>query len=330
MQRIDEQLDQPMGGPPERPRPGVVGTVRAHRAMTTAVVCAVAAAVVMGVLMAQRGPGPVEVVEVAPTGEDPLVGDQTDDTSEPDPQPDAEADPPPVPANDGQPDPGPVAVARPAEPAPPAGPAPGDAPARIEVRDQRLYLVDADGGVLRTLRDAHDGSQEYTLRNVALRPGSTTDDLAVAFVEGYMTGNLSVLVVRDGGAPEVVPLTVVDYDAHDLQGMALPAGIWSPDGGMLAWLEPDPANRAVLRAVRWTASGPAGDATPAGGIPVDPEGLMTADETRGLELAGWESGPAEHLRAGAYHPHQEGVRRLYTIGVKRQDKQLRAQPLARS
>lgn len=328
MQRIDEQRDQPMGRPPERPKRGVAGTVRAHRAMTAAVVGAVAAAVVMAVLMAQRGPGPVEVVEVAPTVEDPLVGAETDDTSEPEPP--AESASQPVPATGRLPDPGPVAVARPAEPAPPDAPARGAAPARIEVRDQRLHLIDADGRVLRTLRDAHDGSQEYTLRNVALRPGSTTDDLAVAFVEGYMTGTLRVLVVRDGGAPEIVPLTMVDYEDHDLQGMALPAGIWAPDGDMLAWLEPDSANRAVLRAVRWTASGPAGDATPAGGIPVDPEGLMTADETRGLELAGWESGPIEHLRAGAYHPHQEGVRRLYTIGVQRHEGQLRAEPLARS
>lgn len=329
MVRIDEQLDRPTSRRPGGRGPRVLAAMRAHPTVTAAVLVAVAAAVAVAVFMAQGGPTAVELVEEGPsTGQDPVLDEDEDEDEAPEPA--AERVPASAQGTVAPSDQGPVEAAPPAAPGPPDAPVPGAEPARIEVRDQRLYLVDADGQVLRTLRDAHDGSQEYTLRNVALRPGSTTEDLAVAFVEGYMTGKLSVLVVRDGGAPEVVALTLVDYYEHDQQGMALPAGIWSPDGGMLAWLEPDPANRAVLRAVRWTASGPAGDATPAGGIPVDPEGLMTADDTRGLALAGWETGPVEHLRAGAYHPHQEGVRRLYTIAVQRQDGQLRAQPLARS
>lgn len=320
MGRTDEELDRPMtvgsrraGWPSLRERLGPRGTAVA------VVVVAAAAAAVVALALSQRTPSEVE------------FADQPTPPEEPDPVLDGQG---PLPRRDavgaGDPPPDPVGAEEPPaieEPAP--APAPEPAPAAIEVRDERLYLVDAEGHVLRILRDAHDGSQEYTLRNATLRPGSTTRDLAVAFVEGYMTGTLQVLVVRDGGEPEVAVLTTVDYEQHDQQPVALPAAVWSPDGAVLAWLEPDAANRPVLHGRRWSASGAAGDATPPGGLAVDPDGLLQADGSRGLELLGWHDGPAELLTARGYHPLEGGAGRRYRITVTRSDGQLQGAALAR-
>lgn len=318
MHRTDEELDRsPRTATAQGRWAGVRTTVRAHRVVTavTGVALVVVVAVTVAVLLFAQPTTPDVAIVGPPSGENDSAPAVDDDVPEPAPAPQPGAEPAePVPAGD-----------------PPSGePAPGPEPARIEVREQRLYLVDADGQVLRTLRDAHDGSQEYTLRHVMLRPGSTTRDLAVTFVEGYMTGALQVLTVADGGEPVITHLATVDYELHDQQPMALPAGVWSPDGDVLAWLEPDAANRAVLRAVRWSASGLSGQVTPAAGIPVDPEGLMAADETRGLELVTWEPAPSEHLTAHAYRPFDEGAERHYTIGLQRDGGQLQAQTLARS
>lgn len=332
MSRTDEELDHPAtagtlrrGGPSLRNRLGFRGA-----AVAVAVVAA-ATAVVVALALLQRTPGEVELVDQATPPEEP---EPTHDGEGAVPQRGAvgAGDPPPDPVGTDEPraieepeaEPSPVA-----EPPPVAEPAPAAQPAAIEVRDERLYLLDAEGQVLRTLRDEHDGSQEYTLRNAALRPGSTTRDLAVAFVEGYMAGTLQVLVVRDGGEPEVAALTTVDYEQHDQQPVALPAGVWSPDGAVLAWLEPDAANRPVLHGRRWSGTGAAGDATPPGGLAVDPDGLLQADGTRGLELLGWHDGPAELLSARGYHPLEGGAERRYRITVTRADGRLQAAALAR-
>lgn len=317
MTRTDEQLDasSPVAEAPGGRWTSARAALRGHRAVVAAVAVTVVVAVVLAALLyAQRTPPETVLFEEpppaqAPDDAEPPVGDDA---------PEPVVDPPP--ADDAPPE-GEVASDEPAGVA---------EPARIEVRDQRLYLVDADGQVLRTLHDEHDGSLEYTLRHVTLRPGSTTQDLAVAFVEGYRTDGLSVLVVRDGGQPELTLLTLVDHELYEPHGpVALPAGAWSPDGAMLAWLEPGGSDRAVLRAVRWSATGHAGDATPAGGIPIDPEGLMQADETRGLELLGWASAP-EHLAARAYKTYEGGAERAYRIDVQRVDGHLQAQALVRT
>lgn len=225
----------------------------------------------------------------------------------------------------------PTSTPTPTSPPPPVT-EPAPAPARVEIRDHRVVLLDANGNVARVLYGDYDPAvhgPEYGIGDLAVRPGSTDRDLAVAFVDGYLARTLSVVVVSGGGEPQVHRgLGVADHDAFgNDQPMAEPAPAWSPDGAVLAWLQPDPANRAVLHAVAWAADGPAGPATPAGGIPIDRDGLMLADETRGLALTGWGAGGL--LAARAYRPLEDGAERRYTIPVTRNGDRIDAQPLVR-
>lgn len=291
-------------------RASVRRRVRTRRALA-AVSMVVLAAVVVGipaVLLVPRDDPDVEFVDQPPGTESPEPAYTEkpffDDESLVDPEPGASAEPEPEP----EPAPEPTTEA----------PVPA-APARVEIRDYKIVLLDAEGNVTRHLYGDYDPAVDgldYGIGNLAVRPGSTMTDLAVAFVDGYMARSLSVVVVVDGGEPQLFRgLGVADHDAFgDDQPMAEPAAVWSPpNGAWLAWLQPDTANQARLHALAWSESGPTGAMTPPEGILVDPGGLLAADGTRGLSLDGWPE--AGRLTARAYLPLEGGAERRYVVDI---------------
>lgn len=285
-----------------------------------------ALAVVPSVLHTMRGsteiefynPPEPETPEIVPApahSEKPLFPAPAPSADEPTPSP----TPTSAPAPEGSPGPEPQEAA-------PAG------PARVEIRDHRLVLLDADGVVVRELYGDYDPAlhgPEYGMWAAALRPGSTTRDLAVTVVDGSNEGtNLRLIVVRDGGEPEVSTVASIDFE---VSGHAAAAGLgaaWSPDGAFLAWLEPDAAGRAVLRGLWWSGSAPAGEATPPGGTPVDPDGVAPADGVTELRVVSWGSDPDHLVVRGLVQP--DGQERTYTLPVRRAGGQLQPGQLARA
>lgn len=303
--------------------------VRTRRVTAVALAAAVllALAVVPSVLQSVRGSADIDFYD-PPEPETPEVVPAPEHSEKPlfpAPSPSAEeSEPAPTPTStpDSETPPGP----EPEEVAP-AG------PARVEIRDYRLVLLDADGVVLRELYGDYDPDlhgPEYGMWSAGVRPGSTTRDLAATVVDGSNEGaNLRVIVVRDGGEPEVSTVASIDYEAAGHFAAAELGGAWSPDGAFLAWLEPDAAGRAVLRGLRWSGSAPAGDATPPGGTPVDPAGVAQADGVAGLRLVSWGSDP-DHFVVRGYRPEADGQERMYTLPVSRAGGQLQPGQLARS
>lgn len=275
-------------------------------------------------------------VEFAPA-EQPEPEPAPEPDPEPDPQPgptdsDQPVRPSPSPSAETTPSPQPAAEAPAApRPEPSSSPTPAAGPARVEVRDYRLVLLDENGAVVRTLYGDYDPATdglEYGMGDVALRPGSTTRDLVVAFGEGdEQVHHLRLLVVRGGGEAQVSTLYSLNFEDTDRQYTAFPASAWSSDGGYLAWLKPDPANQPVLTGLRWSDGAPAGEATPPGGVPVDGDGVAQADGARSLRVLGWRTDP-EQLVVSGYRT--DGSDLSYVLPVTRAGGQLQAGALRRA
>lgn len=311
--------------------------VRSRRvaALTLAAVVAVGLAVVPAVLTALRGPWQIEFFEPAPQPETPELPAPvyTEKPLYPAPSPSPSSGPSTSPSPSAE-EPASATPSREPEVTPNPGAeeiAPAG-PARVEIRNYRLVLLDADGRVVRELYGDYDPAvhgPEYGMRDVALRPGSTTRDLAVTVVDGSNDASfLRLVVVRDGGEPQVSTVATIDYEVSGYSAAAELAAAWSPDGAFLAWLEPDAADRAVLRGLRWSGGAPAGDATPPGGAPVDPAGVAQADGAAGLRVTGWRADP-DQLAVEGYKP-ANGERLSYALPLTRADGQLRPGQLGRA
>lgn len=168
----------------------------------------------------------------------------------------------------------------------PTGP---DDPDALVTGDDTLLI--ADGGELRLVGPSGDRSLitlaaegESTVAGIAVRPGSTPDDLiAAVLTQAEGMWDLRELRVVDGE----VTLEVFDEryrpgraggSAGD--GLTVRGPVWSPDGTSLAWLESG-ANGVRLQTIGW-AAGPGtgddatdnaqwevGDVVPGGAIPND-------------------------------------------------------------
>jgi hypothetical protein len=124
------------------------------------------------------------------------------------------------------------------------------------IRDLRLLLPDGTSRMLYGF--AVEG--ESRVIEVAVRPGSTVDDLTAAVLtqaEGMwdlrelrVVGG-QVTVAAEPFPPAYRPGAGTDPGA----GFVVTGPIWSPDGASLAWLETGPGG-ATLRTIGWTDEGP--------------------------------------------------------------------------
>jgi hypothetical protein len=208
-------------------------------------------------LVAHDGNGtfrePVEVSFAAPIGALFDVAREVVDAA-PDDTTDATTD---EPAED------PTAEAEPGTPDTDTGTSePGTTPALAEpvlvggIRDLRLLLPDGTSRVLYGF--AVEG--ESRVIEVAVRPGSTADDLTAAVLtqaEGmWDLRELRVVAGQVTVAAEPFPPAYRPGAGTDPgAGFVVTGPIWSPDGASLAWLETGPGG-ATLRTIGWTEDGP--------------------------------------------------------------------------
>lgn len=142
------------------------------------------------------------------------------------------------------------------DPTEPAG-LPGDVPEGIVTSDgTSIVLRDLDGRIVVDLVSLPAGG-EATVEWLAVRPGSTRDDLTVIFgasAEGM--ADLRYVTVRDGGQPEVAYFPDQYQPAPDTPDSAVGQAVWTPEGDALAWLEQSGgAGQVTLRTIGW-ADGP--------------------------------------------------------------------------
>ena len=203
------------------------------------------------------------------------------------------------PAIDPDPDPDP-------EPGPGPSEGSGDGPATdlalpapvLVGAGQELRVLDAGGATVRTVEFPFEG--ESFVAGLAVRPGSTVDDLTAAILttaEGMW--DLRHLRILDGEATvEVFPPAYRPGDGGSAgEGLAVRGPVWSPDGDSLAWLEfgtGDP----TLRTIGWSDGPGTGErATDNAAFTLDlPPGLV-------LDPAEWVAvGGSTEIRATTGEP----------------------------
>jgi len=190
------------------------------------------------------------------------------------------------------------------EPTVPPTPPPVPIPAG-ELADVPPFYVWTDGddillssfetGEAQILFDGHDGiERESSYRAVAVRPGSTPENLTVvasAVGEGMHWFEYVTIVDHGEPAHAVLPAQYQPHQNTDFATGAFP--VWSPDGRHLAWIEQtgpqDGLGNAVkavfgLRIIGWS------DGPGTGGNPADDNTmfeLQGVDEVLGLTLEDW-------------------------------------------
>ncbi len=216
---------------------------RRRRAVVLGWVGATAAAVLVGLAVIPPllpDVGVPEVADAPDVAEDPDTGEDPDDSSAPDDDADADTDPDP----DG--------------PSSPAGEAPGVVTVPepvLTAAGNELRVLDADGEEVAHLELPEEGGS--TVREIAVRPGSTLEDLTAAvFTTAEGMEDLRVLRLVDGAAS----LEVVEDDRYrpGATGAGQPwvsGPVWAPDGTSLAWVEQD-AGGSRLHTIGWDDDGP--------------------------------------------------------------------------
>jgi hypothetical protein len=208
----------------------------------------------------------------------------------------------------------------------------------VVASDTTVSLVRPDGSQQELVTFPAEG--ESTVVDVAVRPGSTADDLTVAITtraEGTFdvrslrvvggevdTGNLEA--DADGGAEgttfpaEVVGSTIpagvggFPVTAPDLQDGGEPAAAWSPDGDLLAvFVRLAPGEPAEVRTIGWDEDGPSEDGNLAATFQLDTD--------RPLTLRGWswtDDAEAEVAREGQLLLVDRMAREAFTVRLDRQ------------
>lgn len=138
-----------------------------------------------------------------------------------------------------------------------------------------VVLRSDDGGDVVTLYESPDGA-ETTVAYVAVRPGSTPEDLTVVFTrsrEGMY--DLWHASVRDRAEPAAEAFPDPYQVSPDIDPASHPFPVWSPEGRHVAWTElPADGGDVVLRTIGWSdGPGTGAEATDnaaftLGGLPV--------------------------------------------------------------
>lgn len=124
-----------------------------------------------------------------------------------------------------------------------------------------------------------------SLTDVAVQPGSTGEELVVAYVDSSESEGRVVVVSRsDGQVTESGLPGQVDYVAGTSPA-GPPRPVWSPDGTFLAYLSDGEAGAAALHVVAPRADGET-LFTPASGVPLELPGDI--EPLGGLQAARWE------------------------------------------
>ncbi|MFA9447137.1 hypothetical protein [Egicoccus sp. AB-alg6-2] len=170
-------------------------------------------------------------------------------------EPTPEPEPTGEPTTDPGPEPEPAPTETDAEPAPGVGAALPEPVVTATIKDLVLHGPDGEQ-VLYTLPDEGESS----FRSVAVRPGSTVDDLTIVGLH-LAEGGHDFRTYRfvDG------ELSVEYWDRQDLQpgfgggagdGVAAFGPVWHPAGDKLAWIEMGTGGMPHLRIIGWTDAGP--------------------------------------------------------------------------
>jgi hypothetical protein len=191
--------------------------------------------------------------------------------------------------------------------------------------DTTISLVRPDGSQQELVTFPTEG--ESTVVAVAVRPGSTADDLTVAITtRGEGSHDLRWLRVVDGETDtdptgSVFPAPVVEgaggfpLGTPDLQDGGEPAAAWSPDGDLLAvFVRPAEGQPAEIRTIGWGDDGPSDDPNLAA--------TFTVDTERPLTLRSWswtdEAVTGEIDREGQLLLVDRMTREAFTVRLDRQ------------
>lgn len=116
------------------------------------------------------------------------------------------------------------------------------------------------GGDAVALYESPDGA-ETTVEYVAVRPGSTPEELTVVFTRsGEGMYDLWYASIRDRAEPEARPFPDAYQVSPDTDPASRPFPVWSPDGRHMAWTElPADGGAVNLRTVGWDDGPGTGD-----------------------------------------------------------------------
>ena len=145
----------------------------------------------------------------------------------------------------------------------------------VVLRGTSLDLVTRTGNLVTHLFDIPTEGG-FTTRQVAVRPGSTRDEMTVALL-GEVEGEYDVRTVHvvDGQTDGFVNQPVARLSGLPQQLPAGPSIAWSPDGRFLAWVgAPGAGADAQLRVAAWPSSVNPGDVV--AGEPIDARGVDLA------------------------------------------------------
>lgn len=152
-----------------------------------------------------------------------------------------------------------------------------------------ILLRSAAGAVLDTLYDGNPIG-EATVVALAVRPGSTRENMVVAFLamaEGMY--DLRYVILEGGGQPEwdYLPAPYQIATAAMPARGTVPAPVWSPDGRHLAWVEENESTGSfTLSTIGWSdGPGTGRTADDNADFALDPAGLGPGDVE--LRLEGW-------------------------------------------
>ncbi|HVM12846.1 MAG TPA: hypothetical protein VM287_00755 [Egibacteraceae bacterium] len=167
---------------------------------------------------------------------------------------------------------------------PPAGGVPLSAPGLVTTDGRTFTVSDARGDWVRELDPPTENSEPLPITRLAVRPGSTADDLAMVFVRA----DDACERVEIAWTRERQPDPAKDLESISLagtlgggQGYCATDPVWSPDGRTVAWVEQD-GDTFTLQTRAWTDEGPAGDSA----TESTRHELDTPDLT-GLRATGW-------------------------------------------
>ena len=148
----------------------------------------------------------------------------------------------------------------------------------VVLRGTSLDLVTRTGNLVTHLFDVPTEGG-FNTSQVAVRPGSTRDDLTVALL-GEVEGEYDVRTIHvvNGKTDGFVNQPVARLSALPQQVPGGPSIAWSPDGRFLAWIgAPGPGADAQLRVAAWPSS--AGPSDVVSGQPIDARGVDLAHAT---------------------------------------------------
>lgn len=169
---------------------------------------------------------------------------------------------------------------------------------------EELRVVGADGETVYRLNSPEEADEPLPFQRVAVRPGSTVDDLTAMYVRADADcERVEVGWVRAGEEDSGGPNPRRGGPLGGGQGFCITDPVWSPDGEHAAWVERHPGGRFSLQVLAWDASAPAGE--PATWSRIDRDDLATLrvsdwvvsgpDGQERLYLTGGEAGSARSL-----------------------------------